>query len=64
MLAYLAMFFKWASVAALLLMLIGLYKPWWVLWWEATQNRLKVIKLYVGIAVVSYIISWFLEYLN
>lgn len=30
----------------LLLLIIGMYKPWVVLWWEDIQNRKKVIKVY------------------
>jgi hypothetical protein len=51
------MFFKGATIMSLSFLLIGLIKPWWLLWWEDTQNRLKVIKLYGGIAVVSYLLS-------
>lgn len=29
-----------------LLLLAGLYKPWWVLWWMARQNRKKVLRYY------------------
>jgi len=51
------MFFKWGAYMSLSFLLIGLVKPWWLLWWEDTQNRLKVIKLYGSIAVVSYLIG-------
>jgi hypothetical protein len=53
----LAMFFKGAAIMSLLFLFFGLIKPWWLLWWEDTQNRLKVIKLYGGIAAVSYLLS-------
>lgn len=43
------------SVTALLFLLLGLYKPWLMLWWEDIQNRRRVIKLYGTIAVVSYL---------
>jgi len=42
---------------AVVFLCLGLIKPWWLLWWEDSQNRLKVIKLYGSIALVSYIIS-------
>jgi hypothetical protein len=57
LLASLAMFFKGAAIMALIFLLLGLIKPWWLLWWEDTQNRLKVIKLYGSIAAVSYLLS-------
>ena len=44
------------SVTALLFLLLGLYKPWAMLWWEDVQNRRKVIKLYGTIAVVSMVV--------
>jgi hypothetical protein len=51
------MFFKGAAIMSLFFLLIGLIKPWWLLWWEDTQNRLKVIKLYGSIALVSFLLS-------
>jgi hypothetical protein len=51
------MFFKGAAIMSLSFLLVGLIKPWWLLWWEDTQNRLKVIKLYGSIAMVSYLLS-------
>jgi hypothetical protein len=57
LLTSLALFFKGAAIMSLLFLLLGLVKPWWLLWWEDTQNRLKVIKLYGGIALVSYVLS-------
>jgi hypothetical protein len=38
--------------------MIGLYKPWVMLWWEDIQNRKKEIKLYGGIAITSYALYW------
>jgi hypothetical protein len=46
------------TVAALLCLVIGLFRPWVMLWWEDTQNRKKVIKLYGTAAVVSYALYW------
>lgn len=43
------------AVTALLFLLLGLYKPWLMLWWEDVQNRRRVIKLYGTIAIVSYL---------
>lgn len=41
------------SALCAVFMLIGLYKPWMMLWWEDTQNRKKVIRLY-GTAAVAF----------
>jgi hypothetical protein len=35
------------------LLIIGLYKPWIVLWWKAVSNRLMVLKLYGIIFLLS-----------
>jgi len=39
-------------------MVIGLFKPWAMLWWEGVQNRRKVIKLYGSVAILSYLVYW------
>ncbi len=41
----------WASA---FLLALGLFKPWVVLWWEDTQHRMKVIKVYGGLCAVSW----------
>jgi hypothetical protein len=51
-------FFLYVSVTSLIFLAIGLYKPWIMLWWEDTQNRRKVIKVYGIVALVSYAIRW------
>jgi hypothetical protein len=45
--------FLYVSFTALIFLLIGLYKPWVMLWWEDVQNRRKVLKIYGAVAVVS-----------
>jgi hypothetical protein len=42
------------TVASFLFILIGLWRPWVMLWWEDTQNRLKVLKLY-GSALLIFL---------
>ncbi len=42
----------WLAIAGLLL---GLWRPWWVLWWRTTQNRLQVIGLYGTLILVFYL---------
>ena len=51
------------SLASLLFLLLGLIKPWMMLWWEDVQNRRKVIKIYGSVAIVFYAIYIGLEYL-
>jgi hypothetical protein len=36
----------YACFASLLFMIIGLFKPWAMLWWEDVQSRRKIIKVY------------------
>jgi len=50
------LFFLLMSLASLLFMVLGLFKPWLLLWWEDVQNRRKVIKVYGSIAVLSYVL--------
>lgn len=45
--------FLYISVTSLIFLLIGLYKPWIMLWWEDKQNRRKVIRIYGVIAFVG-----------
>lgn len=47
-------FFLYSCLLALLCLTIGLFRPWIMLWWEDTQNRKKVIKLYGTAALISY----------
>ncbi len=42
------------TLTAIFCMLIGLIKPWTMLWWEDVQNRRKVIKIYGGVALIFY----------
>ena len=50
------------SVVMACLMFAGLYKPWLMLWWRATQTRLDVIKLYGAGAAISYFVYWMLKF--
>jgi hypothetical protein len=51
-------FFLYVSLLAILFLLIGLFKPWMMLWWEDTQNRKKVITIYGTVAFISYVLYW------
>jgi hypothetical protein len=52
------------SITSLVFLLMGLYKPWVMLWWEDVQNRRKVIRLYGSITVVSYFVGWLTGFLS
>ncbi|MCU0419496.1 MAG: hypothetical protein MUC38_07540 [Cyclobacteriaceae bacterium] len=43
----------WASS---FLLLLGLFKPWVVLWWEDTQHRMKVLNVYGVLCAVSWVV--------
>ena len=48
------------AITGLLFMIIGLFRPWIMLWWEDVQNRRRVVKLYGTIALVAYLVHWIL----
>lgn len=48
--------FLFLTIASLLFLVIGLFKPWMMLWWEDLQNRRKIIKVYGCIAILFYIV--------
>ena len=50
------------SLTSFLFMVLGLIKPWIMLWWEDVQNRRKVIKLYGTSGLFFLIIYWILHY--
>ncbi len=51
------------SVFSFSSLLLGLYKPWVVLWWEDVQNRKKVIQLYGSVAVITYLVYFVLQFI-
>lgn len=55
---FLQQLFLYVSFTSLLFLVIGLYKPWVMLWWEDVQNRKKVIKVYGLTAIVFYSLYW------
>lgn len=57
------LFFLLMSLASLMFMVAGLFKPWLLLWWEDVQNRRKVIKVYGTAALVSYAVYWVIYFL-
>jgi hypothetical protein len=50
--------FLYMSLTALLFLVVGLFKPWIMLWWEDVQNRKKVILVYGTAALISYALYW------
>lgn len=50
------------TLACILFLLIGLFRPWAMLWWEDVQNRAKVIKSYGLLTIVFGIIYKALDY--
>jgi hypothetical protein len=50
--------FLYLTLASLLFIVIGLWRPWAMLWWEDVSNRRKVIKVYGTIAILFYAIYW------
>jgi hypothetical protein len=50
------------SLTSFLFMVLGLIKPWIMLWWEDVQNRRKVIKLYGTSGLFFLIVYWILYY--
>lgn len=53
---YLELFILFLSMACVLFLIIGLFKPWAMLWWEDYQNRIKVIKAYGSLALVFWLV--------
>jgi hypothetical protein len=51
-------FFLYMGLASMLCLLAGLLKPWMMLWWEDTQNRKKVLRIYGTAAAVSFGLYW------
>lgn len=50
------------SITSFLFMVLGLIKPWMMLWWEDVQNRRKVIKLYGTFGLFFLLVYWILHY--
>ena len=56
--------FLYIAMVSLVLVVIGLFKPWVVLWWEDHQNRRKVFMLYGTVLLISYALYWVLRIIN
>lgn len=44
------------SAACLIFMIIGLIKPWIMLWWEDIQNRKKILIVYGSLSIVFFLV--------
>lgn len=47
------------ALTSFLFLVIGLIKPWIMLWWEDVQNRKMVIRLY-GTTALFFLILYFI----
>lgn len=43
------------SCVCLISMIIGLFKPWLLLWWEDVQNRKKILVVYGTLSLVFFV---------
>ncbi len=55
---YVRLLFLLISLTSFFFMILGLIKPWIMLWWEDVQNRKKVIQLY-GTSGLLFLIIYF-----
>jgi hypothetical protein len=58
MVYYVRLLFYYLTLVSLLFILIGLWRPWVMLWWEDMSNRRKVVKVYGTIALIFYTLYW------
>jgi len=50
------------TITCVLFLIIGLFRPWTMLWWEDVQNRSKVIKSYGLLAILFALVYQALKY--
>ena len=43
-----------------LLLLLGLFRPWTVLWWMPRQNRKRVLQIYGTLGVLLVLLTYLL----
>jgi len=60
---YVRLLILYLGLASTLFLVIGLYQPWAVLWWEDIQNRKKVIQVYGILALIFFIAYYVLQFL-
>jgi uncharacterized membrane protein YozB (DUF420 family) len=61
---YVRLLFLLLASTSFLFLLIGLIKPWIMLWWEDVQNRKKIILVYGSLAVFFLMIYYVLGLLT
>ena len=54
---FLSQLFLFLALSCSLLLTVGLFRPWTVLWWEDVQNRRKVINWYGTATLLFYVLS-------
>jgi hypothetical protein len=54
----LRLMFLLLSASSALFLVIGLFKPWVMLWWEDVQNRKKIILVYGSISLFFLLAYW------
>ncbi|MFA0961693.1 hypothetical protein AB9P05_07790 [Roseivirga sp. BDSF3-8] len=47
---------------ALFMLFAGLVRPWWVLWFLDYQNRIRVLQIYGGAAILLTAIAYVLRF--
>ena len=62
MIAYIRILCFYLSLAGVFFLMIGLWRPWVMLWWEDVSNRRKVIKVYGTIAIFFYLLYIVLKF--
>ena len=58
------LFFFLLGMACAIFLLLGLLRPWAMLWWEDTQNRKKIFLVYGTLTVVFLAIYYGLKFLK
>jgi hypothetical protein len=52
------------GMASAIFLILGLVKPWTMLWWEDVQNRKKVIFVYGSLALIFFLTYFGLKFLQ
>jgi hypothetical protein len=50
------------GAACSIFLIIGLIKPWAMLWWEDVQNRKKVIAVYGTLSLIFFLAYYSLKF--
>lgn len=61
---YVRLLFLLISLTSFAFMIIGLVKPWLMLWWEDVQNRKKVLQVYGTTGLVFLAVYYLLAFFN